>query len=171
MLLKEFAQYKVVVDCVSIEKVLKQSIDLSEYDLLGIAYPVHAFNAPRIVIDFANHLPESNGLETFIIGSMGEDNPMNYASSRTLIKRLEGKGYHVFYNKIFEMPCNFIIKYKRSKVNRILYNVKKEIPKTANEIIGLKAPLLHFYTTSTPPLRLTSLDSSFTLPSPSFHPG
>lgn len=137
----EFEKYQISADCLQVEALQKGTADLSNYDLLGIAYPVHVFNAPKIIIDFANHLPKSNGLNTFIIRSMGEDNPVNYASSSTLIKKLKDKGYHVFYNKIFVMPCNFIIKYEPPKVDFIIDTVNRELPTTAREIINLTVHL------------------------------
>lgn len=68
---------------------------------------------------------------------MGENSIINYASSNTLIKKLKNNGYNVFYNRIFEMPCNFIFKYEPSKVNLILSNIIRDIPVAAKEIISL----------------------------------
>lgn len=138
-LLREFEKNEILADCFQMEEFQISKVKLSNYDLFGIAYPVHAFNAPKIVIDFASQLPKSNGIDTFIIGSMGENNIVNFASSNTLIKKLKNKGYNVFYNRIFEMPCNFIIKYEPSKVKLILDNINKDIPHTAKEIISLTA--------------------------------
>lgn len=49
----ELEQKQVIVDIYPIETVKIRKIDLETYDAIRIAYRVHAYNAPRIVIDFA----------------------------------------------------------------------------------------------------------------------
>ena len=44
----EFQTQNVQVDVYEIENTQAQSISLSDYDTVGIAYPVHSFNAPKI---------------------------------------------------------------------------------------------------------------------------
>jgi len=132
----ELVKRHISVDCFSIENAAVQSAALSEYDAFGIAYPIHSFNAPKIVIDYAKQLPKTNGAKTFIIHTAGEDAKVNYASSDLLIKILKSKGYHVFYNKLIEMPSNFIVKYDDERVGRILAKANDDIPLVAEEIIG-----------------------------------
>ena len=36
-------------------------IDFSLYNHILIGYPIHAFNAPKVVCDFAKHLPKVTG--------------------------------------------------------------------------------------------------------------
>jgi len=133
----EFNKRQIAVDCVKIESANICDIDFSEYDVLGIAYPVHSFNAPEIAINFVKQLPKSNGMDTFIIHTAGEDSKINYASSDTLIKKLNKKGYNVFYNKLIEMPSNFIVKYDAAKVNSILDKATKNIPRITHDIMEL----------------------------------
>lgn len=126
------------IECFRIEDI-QSEIDVAKYDLFGIAYPVHAFTTPKIVVDFVNRLVKADELDTFIIGTMGERSPVNYAASDTLIRKLTSKGYRVFYNQLFEMPSNFMIKYEDSKVQKILSNVSRDIPDIAKDIINHKA--------------------------------
>ena len=135
-LFNEFKSRGASVDCFKIEK--NGSGPVSGYDLIGVAYPVHSFNAPKIVIDFAGQLPASNGTDTFIIHTAGEDNKINYASSNLLIRKLKRKGYKVFYNRLIEMPSNFIVKYEDAKVRGIIDQANKVLPGIAREIIELK---------------------------------
>ena len=39
---------------------------LDHYDLLGIGYPIHAWNAPRLVSEFMSRLPRSEGQQVFL---------------------------------------------------------------------------------------------------------
>ena len=134
----EFEQHSVAVDCFKIEEPRIHKSSLSEYDVLGIAYPVHSFNAPKIVIDFVKQLPKSNGMNTFIIHTAGEKHIINYASSDLLIKKLSKRGYRVFHNKMIEMPSNFIVKYRDERVKNILTKANEDIPHIANDIIELE---------------------------------
>ena len=134
----EFEQNGAIVDSFRIEEPDAHKNSLSEYDVLGIAYPIHSFNAPKIVIDFVKQLPNSNGMNTFIIHTAGEENMINYASSDLLIKKLNKRGYKVFHNKLIEMPSNFVVKYEDERVKSILNKANEDIPHIANEIMELK---------------------------------
>jgi len=76
------------VDLYPIEETQLQQVSLNNYDLIGIAYPVHAFNAPKIVINFAKQLPDDLSKNIFLISTAGEDHPVNYSSSRLLMNIL-----------------------------------------------------------------------------------
>ena len=132
-LASELTQSQVSFDCLKIENA--SNIQLSSCNMLGIAYPIHSFNAPQIVVDFIKKLPEVNGMETFIIHTAGEDSKLNYSSSALLMKRLTRKGYNVFYDKLIEMPSNFICKYDTARVDRIIKAANENIPKIAQDII------------------------------------
>lgn len=122
----EYEKQHICADCVSIDNPKLRDIRLASYETVGIVYPVHSFNAPQIVINFVKHLPKTNRMNAFIISTAGEDHPINYASSDLLIKILRAKGFHVFYNKLFAMPSNFIIKYEDTKVKQIIDEAKKK---------------------------------------------
>lgn len=125
------------VDIYPIEKTKIQNISLSTYDMVGIAYPVHAFNAPKIVVDFVRKLPQALGSNVFLISTAGENHPVNYSSSRLLVKILHKKNCSVFYDRQLYMPSNFAIKYDESKVEQIIATVNTEIPQIAHDIATL----------------------------------
>ena len=125
------------VNLYPIETTSIQSIPLGPYDAVGIAYPVHAFNAPKIVIRFAKALPVAASTDVFLISTAGEDHPINYATSHLLIRILQRKHYRVFYDKLLAMPSNFAIKYDEEKVSQMLSAVDSSIPQIAQEITGL----------------------------------
>jgi len=137
-LISELANNLISIDCFKIDKTDTKTISLSGYDAVGIAYPVHSFNAPKIVIDFVKHLPLTNGLNTFVIFTAGEEHIINSSSSDLLIKKLSRKGYQIFYNKLVEMPSNFIVKYEEERVNRILDKLDEDIPQIAMDIVTVK---------------------------------
>ena len=134
----EFQKHCVSCDFFIIEETNSRNIVLTEYDIMGVAYPVHSFNAPKIIIDFVKQLPRANSMNTFIIPTAGEDDKINYASSDLLIKKLSKKGYRVFYDKLIEMPSNFATKYSDEKVIQILAKANEDIPTIAKNIQELK---------------------------------
>jgi ferredoxin/flavodoxin len=131
---RELQKIQVKFDIYPIEKTQIQDISLSTYDTVGIAYPVHAFNAPKIVIDFARQLPPGLSSNVFLISTAGEKHPINYSSSKLLIKILHKKNYHVFYDKQLYMPSNFAIKYDEPKVKQLIEAVNTVIPQIARDI-------------------------------------
>ena len=54
--------------------------DLTLYDRIGIFYPVHAFNAPEIVLKFAENLPPFPQEKAFFIAAY--DYPFEYRFAR-----------------------------------------------------------------------------------------
>ena len=133
---QELEKNAVSVVVYPLERTQIADIPLSEYDSIGIAYPVHAFNAPKIVINFARKLPMVKNKNVFLISTAGEDHPVNYSSSNLLIKVLQKKKYNVFYNRQLYMPANFVVKYSDSKVDQLISAVDAFIPEIANDIIN-----------------------------------
>jgi len=136
-IVRELIARQLTVDVYPIETTLISSIPLDAYDSIGISYPVHAFNAPKIVINFAKALPETEAADVFLLSTAGEDHPVNYASSRLLIRILQRKSYRVFYDKLLAMPSNFIVKYDEPTVEQMLLAIDSAIPQIAQEIVSL----------------------------------
>ena len=67
--------------------------DILSYDMIGLGYPIHAFNTPEIFHKWIKSFPEANQLPYFIYKVSGEPFSMNNASSYHFSKVLEKKGY------------------------------------------------------------------------------
>ena len=133
----EIERKQASVDIILIENAIIENIEINNYDIIGVAYPVHAFNAPKIVINFAKLLPKINSKNAFIIKTVGETNIINNSSSKTLIKILSEKGFNVFIEIQFEMPSNFIVKDDETKVENKICKVREEIPNAVHNILNL----------------------------------
>ncbi|MBN1400207.1 MAG: EFR1 family ferrodoxin [Anaerolineae bacterium] len=61
------------VDLVPIERLAARpnGFSFEGYDWLGLGYPIHAWNAPRIVAEWLDHMPPGEGLPTFIFVTAG----------------------------------------------------------------------------------------------------
>jgi len=132
----EFEKQHTSVEIYDIEAVSAQSAALSHYDAVGIAYPVHSFNAPEIVIDFARQLPKAGFVDAFVISTAGADSWANFASSSLLIKILLNKGLHVYYDRQFVMPSNFAVKDSEAEVRGKIGKVNVQIPTAVHEIMN-----------------------------------
>ena len=87
--------------------------DVNDYDLIGLGYPIHAFNTPELFVRFVKKLPTSDK-PFFIYKVSGEPFPFNNASSVKIKRILKKKGYKYIAEKHFLMPYNIIFRYKDS---------------------------------------------------------
>ena len=87
------------------------------YDYVGIAYPIHGFNAPYPIFDIIKLFPKTKNKNIFIIKTSGEPLTINNISSEPLIARLKPKGY------ILTNEYHYIMPYGLSKFCRFAVNV------------------------------------------------
>lgn len=83
----------------------------NDFDLVGFGCPIHGFNAPKVMVDFAKALPQASGKKSFIFKSSGEGLSLNNYSSQRLIKILSKKGFVVLSERHFVMPYNMIFRH------------------------------------------------------------
>lgn len=81
------------------------------FDLIGIGYPIHAFNAPEPIVKFVKKLPEVAYRRAFIFKSSGEGLHINDCSSYKILKILRKKGYDVATERHIVMPYNMIYRH------------------------------------------------------------
>lgn len=119
------------------------SIDLEQYDEIGIAYPIHAFNAPSIVLDLARSLPVLKREKAlFIIKTSGEPLALNNISSLKLKSILKRKNLSVTNEYHYCMPYNIIFRHAESTAYKMYEYAKRVIPLDAAEILaGVTAKL------------------------------
>lgn len=86
----------------------------NDYDMIGIGYPIHAFNIPEVFSDFLKELEPVNNKKYFIYKVSGEPFHLNDCSSYHSAKRLKKKGYNLFLEKHFIMPYNIMFNYNFS---------------------------------------------------------
>ncbi|MCL2372786.1 MAG: EFR1 family ferrodoxin [Defluviitaleaceae bacterium] len=139
-LVGEIESHNIFVDCFAIDTTVRPEA-MPGYDALIIAYPTHSLNAPRVVASFIARLPKVNGMNTFIVHTCSLARDENLGSSNLIIKRLGKKGYRVLYNKMVEMPSNFVNQDTEKQVIRALANANDAAALIAKDIIELKSHL------------------------------
>ncbi len=116
---------------------LTRQAELEGYDMLGIGYPIHSFNAPEIVLRFAKSLPKRQvRLKAFIFKSSGEPVKMSRVSSLKLIKLLKKRGYDVTNEYQYIMPYNMIFRHTDHMAYKMWETEKKLAPIDCGDIIN-----------------------------------
>lgn len=105
------------------------------FDLVGFAYPIHAFNAPKIMLDFAKQLQIENK-EYFILKSSGEPLKINNISSLKFNGILKKKGCKCFAEYHYVMPYNMIFRHTDEEATK-MWNTAQGLAKVeANEVLN-----------------------------------
>lgn len=109
--------------------------DNFDCDLICIAYPVHGFNAPSVVEDFAKCFPVSKGERVFFIKTSGEPLKLNDASSVRLIKILKRKDYEITQEHYYCMPYNMIFRHSDEMASKMFATAKSRVPQRVQSLL------------------------------------
>ena len=106
-----------------------RDVDLTTYDKLGIAYPIHAFNAPEIVLDFAKRLPVFfDPKAVYLIMVSGEPLRLNDSSDQKLRKILKSKNARAESAWHYIMPYNMIFRHTEARAWQMYDTMRKLVP-------------------------------------------
>ncbi len=113
--------------------------NLNDFDLIGIAYPIHAFNAPPIIVKFVQSLPKlQKQKRLFIVKTSGEPLKLNNISSGK-IKRILQKKNIILHNEYhYCMPYNMIFRHSDSMAYKMWTTASNLIPIDCKEILTEK---------------------------------
>ena len=104
------------------------------YQLVGIGYPVHAFNAPEIVERFARELKPSVHQDLFIFHTGGEGLHFNDTSS-VRIRRILRKDFTILSERHYVMPYNMIFRHSDAMVKHMVTYMRKLVPLHVSSIL------------------------------------
>ncbi len=108
------------------------------FDLVGIGYPVHAFNAPEPILKFVKTLPEVAYRRAFVFKTSGEGLHINDCSSQKCIKILKGKGYDVTMERHIVLPYNMIYRHSDAMAKQMWIYAKAYIKYICGELETFK---------------------------------
>lgn len=123
------------------------TIDASNYDLIGLGYPIYGFNSPKPFNQYLkSNIKFKKGQKYFIYKNSGETFSLNNASSRTIKNlgrkrkiKLVGEYHFVLpYNIHFPFEENFIkeiLQYNEKLLDILIYNLKQYNIKIINSNI------------------------------------
>jgi ferredoxin/flavodoxin len=118
--------------------------DPRSYDLVGIGHPILGFGPTPLVLRFVEAIPAGQG-RIFIFKSAADNHRINNAASEKLIRLLEDKGYKVFHDFLYVMPCNWIFSYERRFNLQIIDKAKEKAAYHAGELIKGSRSLMPVY--------------------------
>ncbi len=133
----EFAQRGVQADLARIETFTRAGSvpDTTRYDLLGIGYTIHAWNAPRLVFEFLSKLPDGAGQRVFTFKCPG-DPLVNGGSTLPVRHTLERKGYRVVHESMMVMPANLAIQYPLDLKKELYAVACRRIARSVGEMLA-----------------------------------
>lgn len=111
--------------------------ETASFDLLGIAYPVHAFNAPSNVLEFAKSikkLPKNEKRPFFIVKTSGEPLKINNISSLKLKSIMKKRGFTLTNEYHYCMPYNIIFRHSDNMAFKMWDTAQKVIPVDCKEL-------------------------------------
>lgn len=108
--------------------------EIAGYNMLLIAYPVHAFNAPANVLKFLKSLPHVDKMPVYIVRTSGEPLKLNDASGITPRRILKKRGYEVRGEFSCVMPYNIIFRHSDPMAARMWSAAELRIKRVAEEI-------------------------------------
>ena len=143
---EQLAQRGATVEIYAMEQLLNDGMTeeffntVNEADLLGIGYPVHAFNAPSIVLKFVKKLPkQATKKHTFIVSTSGEPLKLNNISSLKTQSLLKRRNFTVTNEYRYVMPYNIIFRHTDTMAFRMWDVAQKLIPLDVAEMLDGKA--------------------------------
>ena len=103
--------------------------DLRSFDRIGIFYPIHAFNAPEIVLKFAENLPVFPQEKVFFVVMVsGEPLRLNHSSDQKLRRILRKKNARVESAWHYVMPYNMIFRHTEEQAFRMDQTMQALVP-------------------------------------------
>jgi len=113
-----------------------QIMNMDNVEALILLYPVYAFNAPLPITEWIDTLPKASGLQTAVLSVSGGGEVWPNSLSRVECKRrLESKGFFVFYEEMIVMPSNIFVKTKDHLSMWLVKSLPIKVEKIVNEII------------------------------------
>ncbi|PKN74072.1 MAG: hypothetical protein CVU50_00410 [Candidatus Cloacimonetes bacterium HGW-Cloacimonetes-3] len=129
-------------ELIPIESVTKGEVVLNpeEYDLVGIGFPVHAYDAPGIVYEFLELLPAAP-IRYFLFKTAG-DKLFYGGSTNHLRMLLANKRWKLAYESFFVMPANMASPAKPGKIARLAEAARIHSAETVADILSGTRKLL-----------------------------
>lgn len=113
---EEAKKHDIECDLFKFEEIQDKKIDLSDYDKVGIGYPIHAFNAPKFVLKSAKKIVKSKTIKPwFAIMVSGEYMNLNHSSHLKLKSILRKRFMFLDSEYHYIMPYNMIFRHTEKR--------------------------------------------------------
>lgn len=129
-------QLKKTGNDVALRQIKKDALAEVNADCVVIGYPVHAFNAPKPVLNFLKKLPDGQNKPIYFLQTSGEPLRFNNAAFIHPGRIAKRKGYRVMGGFSYVMPYNIIFHHSEGMAARMWNVVKLRAPLEADMIAG-----------------------------------
>lgn len=112
---------------------IKKGVPMPEtegFDVFVFGYPVHAFNAPKIVTRFLKKFPKGT-LPFYLLRSEGEPSKLNDAAGVSPKRILRRKGYVAAGEFSYVMPYNILFRHSDKMAVRMWQDAERRIVRDA----------------------------------------
>lgn len=127
------------VDTYEINPLDNERLNLAQYDIVGLGYPIYGYCAPYPFLKFIRHQRFPRHQKVFIYKNSGETQHANDASSKYILRHLRWFGIKVRNEYHFMMPYNIHFRFDENLVKEMLimdeklmdilvYEVSNDIP-------------------------------------------
>lgn len=117
--------------------------DPADYDLIGLGYPIHAFNPPLTFLKQVKAIPKAKK-DYFIFKVSGEPFRLNNSSSAKIASIMKKKGYRKIGEKHFLMPYNIIFRYRDSVMKQMYLYLPAIAKAYAQDLLAGKAESIKY---------------------------
>ena len=100
-------------------------VQLNDYDLITISYPIYAFNIPSFFMKYLKKIKYLNNKKYLILKQSGEPLPLNNASSRKLIRIFRKNKITNYSEYHFLLPYNIHFRFEDEFSRELLYSNEK----------------------------------------------
>ncbi|MBR1747295.1 MAG: EFR1 family ferrodoxin [Clostridia bacterium] len=121
-----------------VEAMERNATSSDEFDVIAICYPIHAFSAPEIVLEFVKKLPKikKGGKKVFFLKTSGEPLGYNKSSSSRAKAILTRKGYDVTGEYWYVMPYNMLYRHYDSMATKMWCAAKRMIARDVTALLA-----------------------------------
>ena len=114
-------------------------INYENYDKVCFAYPIHAFNAPKIVLRFAKSIKkQTKKIDYFVIMVSGEYLKLNNSSSSKLNSLLKHRNFKLISEYHYLMPYNMIFRHADEMAFKMKEAIDVLLPNDVRNILNNK---------------------------------
>lgn len=110
--------------------------EINGFDCLIVAYPVHAFNAPRPVTRFLKKVPKGT-LPFYLLRTEGEPSKLNDAAGISPKRILKKKGYAAAGEFSYVMPYNILFRHSDGMAVRMWQAAERRISRDVFRVDAL----------------------------------
>lgn len=102
---------------------------------LVLMYPIHAFNAAKEMVDFAEHIPAGVFSRVSLIAVGCAISWINEANSLHLRKVIAKKGYEFGLDRLLAMPLTIVMRFPKAMSDVLITNAKKQILNIGDDLL------------------------------------